>query len=374
VRVLVVSGIWPPDVGGPASHAPEVAAFLRSRGHSVEVVTTASAAPAEEAYPVRWVSRSLPPGVRHARGAAEVARRARGADVVYTTGMLGRSSAGARLARRPYVLKLTADPAFERARRRGLAAGDVDAFASTGGLVPRALRRARDVAVRGAAHVVCPSAWLRDRAVGWGVDPTRVTVLPNPFPMELVAQSHEVPPAGRNGPVLAFAGRLTAQKSLEVALDAVAAVEGVELVVAGDGPERERLERHAASRGLGTRVRFLGAAPRADVLALFRAVDATVLSSAWENFPHGVVESLAVGTPVLATRAGGVAEVVEDGRNGLLVEPGDADALAAAIRRYFADDDLRARLRAAAAPSVADYAPERVYARLEAILRDAAAG
>ena len=121
-------------------------------------------------------------------------------------------------------------------------------------------------------------------------------------------------------------------------------------------------------------MRFLGAAPRADVLALFRSADATVLSSAWENFPHGVVESLAVGTPVLATRAGGVAEVVEDGRNGLLVEPGDADALAAAIRRYFEDDDLRARLRAAAAPSVAEYAPERVYARLEAILRDAAAG
>jgi glycosyltransferase involved in cell wall biosynthesis len=372
--VLVVSGIWPPDVGGPASHAPEVAAFLRSRGHSVEVVTTAAAAPAAEAYPVRWVSRSLPPGVRHARAAAEVARRAHGADVVYTTGMLGRSSAGARLARRPYVLKLTADPAFERARRRGLAAGDVDAFASARGLVPTVLRGARDIAVRGAAHVVCPSAWLRDRAIGWGVDPSRVTVLPNPFPADLVAQSHKVTSGERNGPVLAFAGRLTAQKSLEVALDAVAAVEGVELVVAGDGPERERLERHAASRGIGTRVRFLGAAPRADVLALFRTADATVLSSAWENFPHGVVESLAVGTPVLATRAGGVAEVVEDGRNGLLVEPGDADALAAAIRRYFADDDLRARLRAAAAPSVADYAPERVYARLEAILHDAAAG
>jgi glycosyltransferase involved in cell wall biosynthesis len=370
VRVLIVSGIWPPDVGGPASHAPEVAAFLRSRGHEAEVVTTAAAAPAEEAYPVHWVSRSLPPGVRHARGVAEVARRARGADVVYTTGMLGRSSSGARLARRPYVLKLTADPAFERARRRGLAAGDVDAFASTGGLVPAVLRRARDVAVRGAAHVVCPSAWLRDRAISWGVDPARVTVLPNPTPIEGVARSRE----RENGRLLAFAGRLTPQKSLEVALDAVAAVEDVELVVAGDGPERERLERHAASRGLGGRVRFLGAAPRADVLALFRTADATVLSSAWENFPHGVVESLAVGTPVLATRAGGVAEVVEDGRNGLLVDPGDTEALAAAIRRYFEDDDLRARLRAAAAPSVADYAPERVYARLEAILRDAAAG
>ena len=57
MRVLVVSGIWPPDVGGPASHAPEVARFLAEHGHTVEVVTTASEQPARQAYPVRWVSR-----------------------------------------------------------------------------------------------------------------------------------------------------------------------------------------------------------------------------------------------------------------------------------------------------------------------------
>src|SRR5436309_1990560 len=76
VRVLIVSGIWPPDVGGPASHAPDVAEFLRGRGHDVEVVTTADSAPAPEEYPVRWVSRSLPVGVRHVRGAGLVRSRA----------------------------------------------------------------------------------------------------------------------------------------------------------------------------------------------------------------------------------------------------------------------------------------------------------
>ena len=79
---------------------------------------------------------------------------------------------------------------------------------------------------------------------------------------------------------------------------------------------------------------------------MFAAADASILSSSWENFPHSVVESLAVGTPVIATRVGGVAEVVEDGVNGLLVPVGDADALAAAVRRFFADEELRERLRA----------------------------
>src|SRR5262249_18337672 len=104
------------------------------------------------------------------------------------------------------------------------------------------------------------------------------------------------------------------------------------------------------------------------VLELFRAGDAAILSSSWENFPHTVVEALAVGTPVIATRTGGVAEVVTDGVNGLVVEPGDAGALTAAIERFFADAELAARLRESAAASVERYSAEAIFGRLEDIL------
>jgi glycosyltransferase involved in cell wall biosynthesis len=375
VRIVVVSGIWPPDVGGPASHAPEVASFLLSRGHEIEIVTTADAAPAPQPYPVRWVSRSSPRGVRHLRGAALVRARARRADVVYTTGMFGRSSAGAAAARRPYVIKLTADPAFERSRRTGLVGGTVDEFQSGGGGPGAALLRlARDVELRHAAHVFCPSAYLRDLAVTWGVAPERVSVLPNAAPRlpELLPRERLKESLGVNGATIAFAGRLTAQKSLDRALEAVAAADGVSFVVAGDGPDRAPLEARARELGIGDRVRFVGAQPRARVVELFHAADATILSSSWENFPHTVVEALAVGTPVLAMEAGGVAEVVRDGVNGLLVPAGDTAALADAVRRYFGDAELRERLRAEAAASVAEYSPERVFARLEDVLRSVA--
>jgi glycosyltransferase involved in cell wall biosynthesis len=372
VRVLIVSGIWPPDVGGPASHAPDVAGFLRARGHDVEVVTTADAPPPERPYPVRAVPRRHRPGVRHYRGATLVHHRARAADVVYTTGMFGRSALGATMARKPYVVKLTADPAFERSRRRGFVEGDVDDFQrSGGGLAVAMLRFARDVELRHAAHVFTPSAYLRELALAWGVQPDKVSVLPNPAP--------PIPPLrdrdelrqgfGMNGATLAFAGRLTAQKSLGHALEAVAAATAVELVIAGEGPDREPLERQAQALGIADRVRFLGAQPRERVVELFLAADATILSSSWENFPHTVVEALAVGTPVLAMEAGGVAEVVHDGVNGLLVAPGDTAALAEAVRRYFHEEGLCEQLRAAAAGSVADYAPDRVFGELEATLK-----
>jgi glycosyltransferase involved in cell wall biosynthesis len=374
MRVLVVSGIWPPDVGGPASHAPEVASFLEERGHPVEAVTTAVTAPGPESYPVHWVSRSLPKGVIHVRTAAEIAGRARAADVVYTTGMFGRSATGAWLARRPYVIKLTADPAFERARRRGVVLGDLNEFQrSPGGPTVRLLRLARDAELRGASHVLTPSAFLRELVVSWGVPAGQVSVLPNPAPpvpdvapRDELRRSFEI-----DGPTLAFAGRLTAQKSLRVAIAAVAANDSVSLLLAGDGAERPALEAYAAELGVGPRVRFLGALPRVRVLELFRAADASVLSSSWENFPHGVVEALSLGTPVLSTDVGGVAEVVRDGENGLLVSAGDSTALAEAVRRFFADPELRGRLREAAVASVKEYEAEHVYARLEEILEAA---
>ena len=371
MNVLIVTGIWPPDVGGPASHAPDVAAFLQSRGHSVEVVTTADMPPEPRGYPVRAVPRRYRPGVRHYRGAALVHRRARENDVVYTTGMFGRSTVGATLARRPYVVKLTADPAFERSRRRGLVGGDVDEFQRrSGGPAVAVLRLARDVELRRAAHVFCPSTYLRQLAISWGVEPSRVSVLPNPAPRlpELPSREELKRAFGLNGATIAFAGRLTAQKSLSRALEAVRAAVGVRLVIAGDGPDRAPLEAQAERLGLDDRVRFLGAQPRERVVELFHAADATILTSSWENFPHTVVEALAVGTPVLAMEAGGVGEVVEDGVNGLLVPAGDTSALAEAVRRYFSDTELRDGLRARAAASVDAYAPERIFGELEATL------
>ena len=374
MRVLIVSGIWPPDVGGPASHAPELAEHLRELGYRVEVVVTAEATPAPEAYPVRWVSRRLPRGVRHLRSAWAIARAARAADVVYATGMLGRTAIATRLARRPTVVKLTSDPTFERSLRYRLHGSDLDAFQSARGVRIGVLRRARDLMLARAAHVVVPSASLRGLAIGWGVAPERITLVPNPVaaPADLPDRELLRARAGFSGPTLVFAGRLTPQKSLDVALDALSRADTVSLVLAGDGPEEERLRAKVDELRLGERVRFLGARPRAEVFELLHAADAALLSSSWENFPHMVVEALAVGTPVLATAVGGVTEIVRDGENGLLVPVGDSAALAAAIARYLGDAELRGRLAHAARQSVASYAPAEIYARLIEVLERAA--
>jgi glycosyltransferase involved in cell wall biosynthesis len=373
MRVLIVSGIWPPDVGGPASHAPEVAAFLRANGHDVEVVVTADVAPRAEQYPIRWIPRSLPTGVRHTRAAAVIADAARRCDVVYTTGMFARTAAATLFTRTPLVLKLTGDPAFERVRWRGSFSGSLDDFQRAGGAEAAALRALRNATLRRAAAIVCPSSFLRDLVVSWDVAPERVAVVPNPVP-DLRAPRAREELRRRLGAdsmvVLAFAGRFGPQKALDVAVDAVAEIDGVALFLAGEGGAEPELRRRAAA--LGDRVRFLGPLSRDHVLDLFAESDASVLPSAWENLPHAVLESLAVGTPVLATAVGGVPEIVEDGVNGLVVPPRDAAAFRGAVARFAQDPALRERLREGAVQSVERFAPARLYGRLESILADAA--
>jgi glycosyltransferase involved in cell wall biosynthesis len=366
VRIVLLTGIWPPDVGGPATHGPDFARFLRDRGHDVRVVTMADAEPTDRSVPVHAVSRGRPFPVRYGAVTAVCARLARSADVVYATATYAAAAVGAAVARRPLVVKLVSDPAYERARRYRLYAGSPDRFELAGGARVALLKRLRTLSLGRARRVVVPSAYLAGLAVGWGLRADRVEVLVNPAPPPL-----DVTSANGTG-AFVFVGRLTEQKALPVLLDALERVEDARLEIVGDGPERPLLEARAASPALAGRVSFTGALSREEALARLAGARAAVLASAWENLPHAAVEALAVGTPVVATAVGGVPEVVADGENGLLVPPNDSEALAAALRTVLEDDALRARLAAAAKPSVAGIGRDAVYGRLERILLDEA--
>ncbi len=128
-------------------------------------------------------------------------------------------------------------------------------------------------------------------------------------------------------------GRLTPQKDYPTLLQAFQPLASapVRLLIAGRGELADAMQQLAAELGIGSRVRFLGV--RHDVAALLAAADGFVLSSRWEGMPNVVMEALAAGTPVVATRVGGVPELVQSGRNGLLAPAGDPSGLSQAMRQ-----------------------------------------
>ena len=367
MRIVFLTGIWPPDVGGPATHGPDFARFLRDRGHKVEVVTMGDTAPSERPVPVHWVRRDLPFVARYPLVACQAALRARRADVIYATATYAAAAAASAAARRPLVAKLVSDPAYERAWRYGLFRGTLEEFQSAGGPRLLALKRLRVTSLRRARRIVVPSRYLADVAAGWGLGrPIEVLVNPAPPPTDVVPD--QFAPG-----TFVYVGRLASQKGLPVALAALVEVPAARLLVVGDGPERGALEARVRELALGDRVTFAGSRSRDEVLRALAGSRAAVLPSLWENLPHAAVEALSVGAPVVATAVGGVPEVIHDDENGLLVPPGDVAALAAALQRMLSDDQLRDRLAAGAKPSVAGIGREHVYTRLEQILQEAAA-
>ena len=148
-----------------------------------------------------------------------------------------------------------------------------------------------------------------------------------------------------------FVGRLHPVKDVDTLLAAAARVPELTLVVAGDGPERGRLEAEATRLGIGERVRFMG--ETSEVADLLRASDAFLLSTHGEGMSNALLEGMACGLPCLASRSvGGAAELLEAGR-GMLLPDGDAGAWAAAVQRLADDPALRESTGAAAAAFVA---------------------
>ncbi|HEY4632618.1 MAG TPA: glycosyltransferase, partial [Candidatus Limnocylindrales bacterium] len=149
------------------------------------------------------------------------------------------------------------------------------------------------------------------------------------------------------GPVVGTVARLVPGKRVDLLIEAFAArVPHGTLVIVGDGPERASLEALAAQRGVDDRVVFAGW--RDDAVSWCAEFDVFVLPSDAEGVPLTVIEAMYVGTPVVATRVGSVADAVQSGATGILVAPGDPDALGSAVVRLLEDPGEGARLARAA--------------------------
>jgi glycosyltransferase involved in cell wall biosynthesis len=198
----------------------------------------------------------------------------------------------------------------------------------------------------------------------------RVRYLPNFVSLDAVG----VPPdrSGRQGPPqVLFVGWLLEAKGVRELLEAARALPEARFTLVGPAEPRFTDTIRAELEALGERVRVLPAQPREEIFRLYREADVFVLPTWREGFPNVVVEAMAAGLPVVATRVGAIPEIVEDGRTGLLVARKDAAALTEALRRVVSDGAYRRALGAAGrARAEQVYAFDAVLARLAGIYEE----
>lgn len=209
---------------------------------------------------------------------------------------------------------------------------------------------------------IAPSSFIKNKFIEYGF-PGRIEVLPNPVPA-LYRNAPEVKePASNTGGYFLYYGRLSPEKGISVLLKAVARVKDARLKLCGAGPEEKALKSEAARLGIEKRVKFLGFRQGDELRTIISAARAVVVPSVWyENFPYTVIESMALGKTVIASAIGGIPEIIEDGKTGLLFPAGDSEALQRTLRDL--TDERMIALGAAARKRARKLTAERFYADL----------
>ncbi len=205
-------------------------------------------------------------------------------------------------------------------------------------------------ALAGADGLIGVSSALRDRLIDLGADPARTVVLRNGVD---TASFHPVDrdaaraALGLTGPTLVSVGALVERKGHHRTIEAMLELPDFSLLIIGEGPERAALAAQIIRLGLAERVRLLGPHPHARLVQFYGAADAMVLASSREGWANVLLESMACGTPVVASNIPGNPEVVREPAAGLVVESNTPAGLAADVRsRLFADPPARAATRA----------------------------
>lgn len=333
-KLLVASGIFHPESGGPATYLQQILPSLQDLGWDLQVISYGDSSDAEYPYPVARIARNAFPVRVSAYGMA--ARRLLAwADLTYLHTI---DLPLWQVRRAPRVIKIVGDQAWERCMRKGWIPPDMtiaDFQMYRGDLRVRWQQDSRSRQVAAMDAVIVPSAYLQRVVSGWGGAASRIHVIHNaiaPLPQPRRSRAELRRKLGWDQrPTLLTVARLQLWKGIDHLLEALAELSEFRLVVVGEGPDLTRLRRLAAP--LGDRVSFTGELPRDQVHRLMRAADGLALYSAYEGLSHTLLECLQLGTPVLASDLGGNAEVVRSGVNGLLIPHVDVSALREGIRQ-----------------------------------------
>lgn len=369
MKLVIATPLYPPEIGGPATYAKLLEEGLPSRGIEAELVKFSDV-------------RHLPKVVRHYVYYRRIRAALRGADAVLALDpvSVGLPAMYAALReRKPFVIKIVGDYAWEQGQQRFGIAQSLDDFVHTKN-VPfwvGVFRRIQMRVAQSATRIIVPSEYLKGIVSAWGmlfgqagIPAEKIQVVYNAVSLgEIGVVPESVVRLPR--PLIVTAGRLVPWKHIDGVIDAVAQLRQkgmmVSLAIMGDGPLRNQLT-HYAEKKLGEYAVCTGTLSHADTLATIASANVLALNSSYEGLSHLLVESLMLGVPMVATNIGGNPEVVAHKKNGLLVPVRDTVALAEALAHVVGDKRLHTRLVAHAKESFKLFSVETMLGETADIL------
>ncbi len=357
MRILITTGIFPPDIGGPASYAGLLGRELSKRDISATVLTYSSVlkykADSVQPFKVVRVWKGIPKILRHLIYFLKALSLAKKADIILS---LNAVSAGlpalwvAKIRKKKFLVRIVADYAWETAINSGKTFLLADDFqrSKKHGRIGR-LHKLQVKVCKGADIVITPSNYIANMVKNWGIAEEKIRVIYNGVdfkPLE-ISKEEARKKIGIAGNILLSIGRLIPLKGFKMLIKIMPKLFEINqffrLVIIGDGPEKKTLELIVKNMHLENKVYLVGSKSKEELATFLAAADIFVLNTAQEGFSHQILEAMTAGVPVITTAVGGNKEVIRQGENGFMVKYNDEFNLVEAIKTVWQAEELRTR-------------------------------
>lgn len=351
MRILIATGIYPPDIGGPATYTTLMEKELPKRGFEVDHLAFTE-------------YRKKPKIIRHLLYFWDCWKKAKGFDAVYAQDPVSvglPSLVAARLRGKKFFIRVAGDYAWEQAAQRFGVKDTIDDFQNNRyGLRVGLLRAIQRFVVGRADLVITPSNYFRKLVGGWIKNSEKVKTIYNGIRYESVLS------ATRSLNTLVSIGRLVPWKGFEflIRLMSDPGLRDFTLRIIGDGPDRERLTSIVKELHLEGRVQLAWDVGRDVMLKDISNAGIFVLNTKFESFSFVVAEAMNAGAPIIATNIGSIPELIDSGKEGILVEPDNKEQILAAIGKIKNDSDFRNAIVTAAHSKAQEFTIERTVDNL----------
>lgn len=358
-RIVIATGIFPPQMGGPATYSKLLADKLPLNGFLVHVVNFGEVI-------------LLPKVLRHAVYFFKVLLAGMSADIIYAQDPVSVGLPAmlvAKILRKKLYLKIVGDYAWEQGIQRYGVTDLLDNFscACTKYSLPvRFLKRVQLFVAKRAYKIITPSNYLKKIITNWGVSEDMIEVIYNGFTPPTFSEKKETIREDLNirGYTVLSIGRLVPWKGFEGLIETIPSlrleIPDVHLYIAGEGPDKELLKKKITEMELENHVTLLGKLPQDKLFEYIRASDVFVLNTSYEGFSHQLLEVSALETPIVTTSVGGNIEIIEDHKNGILVTYNDRPAIGKAIIELYQNRSLARLLAVSAQETAKEFSNERM--------------
>jgi len=319
MNILITVGIFPPDIGGPASFVPKISNFLVENGHNVKIICLSEVGNnhIEDNLDVIRIRRSNNLPIRWLKTIYQIVKNGRNSDLIFVNGLGVESAIAALMLKKKLIRKIVGDPVWERAYNQKKTSESFDEFQNNKhSFLIEVQKLLRNWSVNSAEVVITPSDHLKNFVSELGFN-NEILKINNGVDITDIKRTN-VHKADIN---LLIISRLVIQKNINIVIEAMELLDNknVKLSIIGEGGEFNKLEGVIHELNLQNRVQLLGKIDNNKISQFLLTADIFIQASDYEGLPHSVLEAINYEIPILSTEVGGCRDLLNDGERGFII-------------------------------------------------------